>query len=177
MQFKRIKKLVLAIDVVLFSVSVVGVILFFVFLERPAWVGSVDDFVLSEYKKHYENKYFSAEAAAKSSRDAGLREWLSLAEDLNSISKGDRLSQMKKMVLLQISNLYLAAGNYQESAHYVDKWIEFDDKDFDAKIKKYHIMRSSSGLKEEAKTYLADLYERYPDVNSVVAQYKVYYRQ
>ncbi|MBE9536646.1 MAG: hypothetical protein IMF07_05645 [Proteobacteria bacterium] len=90
---------------------------------------------------------------------------------LESVKKLDRLSPIKRQTFLSLINMSMAKGEHDNAVYWTDKWIEFDEKDLVAKLKKGQILYGIPGRKSEGRLILKELNSRYPDVKKISDNY------
>jgi tetratricopeptide (TPR) repeat protein len=171
---KVLKKILQTIDICAIGLTLMALVFFCVFQIKPSLIDDLDKHLLNQYRSFYEKKYFTAQKALDKNIDAGLNRFLALEKEFESVHKGDRLAVMRQVVFTKLSNIYLNKKDYDSALHWIEQWIAFDERDFNAKLKKVELLILSPGRYREGIDYLYELHERYPDVKAIKRQWNLW---
>lgn len=160
------KKISTAIRIALLIFSGFAFSTLFVWIYSPSIVYRIDDYILEQYFKHYENRLQEAENILKSDQARGLSLLEELIDDLENIKKLDNLYRLKRRVFFDLVNAGRSI-DYGKSLFWVDQWIDFDDRDLTAKVSKAQLLYGPRETRAEAVLYMESLYKEYPDIPTV----------
>lgn len=137
---------------------------------NPSLVNELDGWVVRTYTSHYKDKLKEAMAEPREQQEDKL---IQLIKSLEHIKKRDRLYHVKRQIFLSLINLSMIEKKYNEAIYWTERWVDFDEKDLVAKLKKAQILYSIPGRKDEGRLILENLYHRYPDVKKISDNYKI----
>lgn len=161
-----------AINVALLICSLFGVLVLGMWVLSPAYIDKIDLLIVSKYKEHYEKKYISAKSIASKDIEKGILEYGELLSMLETVKKGDRLTQFKKVIYLDLVDVYRRKNDFDKALSLLDSVILFDENDIDLKMKKFDLLLNAPGHWGDAIKYLKIMYEKYPDIEIIKEKYR-----
>ena len=91
----------------------------------PRLVHGLDDWIVEVYRGDVERAWTEAREVLSGDRDRGIELLVDLLEDLEDISKGDRLQPIKRQALDLLTGCLQDRGNYQRGIGWARTWVSF----------------------------------------------------
>jgi len=153
--------------ILFFVTAVTAVGILSVWIWAPHWVDRLDRYALKRYEKHFEKRYYQAVDGLQQTPAEAIPRMERFALSLEKVKKGDRLAQMKKVVLSQLVSACLRQGYLDKALFWAEEWLRFDPRDFDAMLTEVDVLLSTPEKKPLGMKKLLVLAETYPDVRPV----------
>ncbi len=156
---------------ILLAFSLIAVLTTMIWIFAPILIDKVDFLIVSEYQSYYQARFEKAKTVLNDDKQKGIAALESFLNDIESIEVSDRLDKLKyqafPILIKNLKDLEL----FDDALYWVDKWLEFHEKDIFAQVWYVELLLGMSGREKEGAEALSSLFENFPGVPVVANAY------
>ncbi|MDH3997819.1 MAG: hypothetical protein OET90_03170 [Desulfuromonadales bacterium] len=148
------------------SLTLIGIIALWAL--APQQIERLEAYLLGQYQQYYEQQYYQAVEGLQTDPASAIPRMEAFSLELAEVKNGDRLGQMKKILLAQLVQSYQRRGDYVQALFWAQQWLQFDPRDFDAMLAEVDALLANPEQKAAGRAKLQTLVTRYFDIPKIV---------
>jgi len=155
----------------LLVISLLACVTFLLWQYGAPWINQFDRFLVNKYQGHYKSRLSDAMLDLPSDPARGVVKLENLLEDLEGVSKRDRLARLKRTGFKKLVEALEVQGKKEQALKWVDRWVTFDERDIPAQLWRSRLLLTIPGQENTGKVLLDNLYEKLPESSLVSEEY------
>lgn len=158
----------------LLSISLLACAALLIWQFRGTWVDRFDVFVVKKYQENYQKRLDYAVSTAAKKPQEGVVLLGQFLDDVSEIKKMDRLDGVKRTAYDTIVKVLNNTDRQEEALAWVERWLEFDDRDLFAQVWRAKLMRTLPGRLADGWMLISDWYRKIPHSSLIANEYAEY---